>query len=140
MVSHLALLFLQQKFWLIELKILVKILLEGKGITCIDLGVNVTPEVAVGAVKEYGAQLVCLSALLTTTMQNMKEVIEALTEAGLRDRVKIMVGGAPVTQEFADAIGADCYTADAVAAAKEAKRLLAEMNRNQGTDSLYPEN
>jgi len=110
-------------------KNIVKILLEGEGITCIDLGVNVPPEVVVGAVNEYGAQLVCLSALLTTTMPSMKDVVDAITKAGLRGSVRIMIGGAPVSQEFADAIGADCYTPDATTAAKEARRLLLEMNQ-----------
>ncbi|MBE6931185.1 MAG: cobalamin-binding protein, partial [Ruminococcaceae bacterium] len=103
---------------------LVKMMLEGKGIECIDLGVDVEPEAIVAAVKEHGAQLVCLSSLLTTTMENQKCVIDALIEAGVRDQVKVMVGGAPVTQEFADKIGADCYTLDAASAARAAVELL----------------
>lgn len=97
-------------------KNLVKIMIEGQGIECIDLGVE--------AVRESGAQIVCLSALLTTTMYGQKDVIDALKEAGLRDKVKVMVGGAPVTQAFADEIGADCYTLDAASAAQAARKLL----------------
>ena len=105
-------------------KNLVKMMIEGQGIECIDLGVDVDPARIVESVKENGAQLVCLSALLTTTMMGMKDVIDALKAAGLRDRVKVMVGGAPVTQAFADEIGADCYTLDAASAAKAAKAFL----------------
>ena len=105
-------------------KNLVKMMIEGQGIECIDLGVDVDPSRIVDSVKESGAQLVCLSALLTTTMIGMKDVIDALKAAGLRDRVKVMVGGAPVTQAFADEIGADCYTLDAASAAKAAKAFL----------------
>ncbi len=105
-------------------KNLVKMMIEGQGIECIDLGVDVDPARIVDSVKESGAQLVCLSALLTTTMMGMKDVIDALKAAGLRDRVKVMVGGAPVTQAFADEIGADCYTLDAASAAKAAKAFL----------------
>lgn len=108
-------------------KNLVKMMIEGQGIQCIDLGVDVEPDAIVAAVKENDAQLVCLSALLTTTMMGQKDVIEALKAAGIRDSVKVMVGGAPVTQEFADDIGADCYTLDAASAAKEARRLILEM-------------
>lgn len=105
-------------------KNLVKMMIEGQGIECIDLGVDVDPEAVVDAVKENDAQLVCLSALLTTTMSGQKDVIDALQAAGIRDRVKVMVGGAPVTQQFADDIGADCYTLDAASAAQAAKALL----------------
>lgn len=108
-------------------KNLVKMMIEGQGIACVDLGVDVEPAAVVAAVKEYGAQLVCLSALLTTTMMGQKDVIDALVEAGVRDTVKVMVGGAPITQDFADEIGADCYTLDAASAAREAKRLILEM-------------
>ena len=107
-------------------KNLVKMMLEGQGIECIDLGVDVDPALIVNAVKENGAKLVCLSALLTTTMTSQKDVIDALKAAGIRDSVKVMVGGAPVTQNYAAEIGADCYTLDAASAATEAKRLLAE--------------
>ena len=108
-------------------KNLVKMMIEGQGISCVDLGVDVEPSAIVAAVKENNAQLVCLSALLTTTMMSQKDVIDALVEAGIRDNVKVMVGGAPITQTFADEIGADCYTLDAASAAKEAKRLILEM-------------
>ncbi len=108
-------------------KNLVKMMIEGQGIACVDLGVDVEPATIVTAVKENNAQLVCLSALLTTTMMGQKDVIDALIDAGIRDSVKVMVGGAPITQQFADEIGADCYTLDAASAAKEAKRLILEM-------------
>ena len=99
-------------------------MIEGQGIECVDLGVDVEPARIVEAVKESGATLVCLSALLTTTMAGQKEVIDALVEAGIRDQVKVMVGGAPVTQQFAEEIGADCYTLDAASAAQAAKAFL----------------
>ena len=108
-------------------KNLVKMMIEGQGIACIDLGVDVDPQVIVDTVRDNDVQLVCLSALLTTTMHGQKDVIDALSAAGLRDKVRVMVGGAPITQEFADEIGADCYTLDAASAAREAKRLIAEM-------------
>ncbi len=108
-------------------KNLVKMMIEGQGIACIDLGVDVDPQMIVDTVRDNDVQLVCLSALLTTTMYGQKEVIDALCTAGLRDKVRVMVGGAPITQEFADEIGADCYTLDAASAAREAKRLIAEM-------------
>jgi len=99
-------------------KNLVKMMMEGVGVECIDLGVDVGGEQIVECVKETGAQVVCLSALLTTTMMSQRDIIEALEEAGLRDQVKVMVGGAPVTQSFADEIGADAYTQDAASAAE----------------------
>ena len=108
-------------------KNLVKMMIEGQGIECIDLGVDVDPAAIVAAVKENNAQLVCLSALLTTTMMGQKDVVEALKAEGIRENVRVMVGGAPITQEFADEIGADCYTLDAASAAKEAKRMILEM-------------
>ncbi len=107
-------------------KNLVRMMIEGQGIKCVDLGVDVAPETIVAAVKEHNADLVCLSALLTTTMGGQKDVIDALKEAGLRERVKVMIGGAPITQAYADEIGADCYTLDAASAAIEAKRLISE--------------
>lgn len=106
-------------------KNLVKMMLEGVGVECIDLGVDAGGDKVVQAVKDSKAQLVCLSALLTTTMVNQKEIIDALSAAGIRDKVKVMVGGAPVTQEFADKIGADAYTRDAATAAEAAQALLA---------------
>lgn len=102
-------------------KNLVKMMIEGTGISVIDLGIDCPPERVVEAVKEYKPDIVCLSALLTTTMVNQKATIDALKEAGLRDRVKVMVGGAPVTQAFADEIGADAYTPDAATAAEVAR-------------------
>jgi len=105
-------------------KNLVKMMIEGKGIECIDLGVNVEPSAVVNAVKESGATVVCLSALLTTTMNGQKDVIDALIEAGIRDSVKVMIGGAPVTQSFADEIGADAYTMDAASAAEVARSFM----------------
>ncbi len=98
-------------------KNLVKMMLEGVGIECVDLGVDITAEQVVEAVKESGAKIVALSSLLTTTMEYHKDVIDALTEAGIRDSVKVMIGGAPVSQDFADKVGADAYTADAATAA-----------------------
>jgi 5-methyltetrahydrofolate--homocysteine methyltransferase len=105
-------------------KNLVRMMLEGIGINCIDLGVDVKAEVIVEAVKEYNPDILALSALLTTTMDNQKLVIQELEKAGLRDSVKIMIGGAPITQEFCDQIGADAYTPDASAAADKAKEVL----------------
>ncbi len=102
-------------------KNLVKMMIEGTGISVIDLGIDCPPERVVDAVKEYKPDIVCLSALLTTTMVNQKATIDALKEAGLRDQVKVMVGGAPVTQAFADEIGADAYTPDAATAAEVAR-------------------
>ncbi len=107
-------------------KNLVKMMIEGQGIECIDLGVDVDPQRIVDAVIENDAKVVCLSALLTTTMMGQKDVIEALKAAGIRDKVKVMVGGAPVTQQFADEIGADCYTLDAASAAEAAKAFFTE--------------
>jgi 5-methyltetrahydrofolate--homocysteine methyltransferase len=105
-------------------KNLVIMMLEGSGFKVVDLGVDVPPEKFVQAVRD-GAQLVGISAMLTTTMLNMKDTIEALKEAGMRDQVKIMVGGAPLTQSFADQIGADGFSQDASSAARKAKELLA---------------
>ena len=110
-------------------KNLVKMMIEGQGIACIDLGVDVDPQTLVDTVRDNDVQLVCLSALLTTTMHGQKDVIDALSAAGLRDKVRVMVGGAPITKEFADEIGADCYTLDAATAAREAKRLIQEMRQ-----------
>ena len=105
-------------------KNLVAMMLEGAGFEVHDLGTEVTAERFVEAVREHDADLVGMSALLTTTMVHMPEVIKALEEAGLRSRVKVMVGGAPVTEEYAQEIGADGYGADAAAAVKLAQRLL----------------
>ncbi|MBN2879926.1 MAG: corrinoid protein [Clostridia bacterium] len=105
-------------------KNLVAMMMEGAGIKIIDLGTNVTADKFIDAIKNDGAQIVAMSALLTTTMQEMKTNIEQITNAGLRDQVKVMVGGAPITQEYADEIGADGYTADAGSAAEMAKEFL----------------
>ena len=99
-------------------KNLVKMMIEGKGIEVTDLGVDVPAEKVVEAVKASDAKVLCLSALLTTTMLAQKDVIDALNAAGVRDKVKVMIGGAPVTQSFADEIGADAYTPDAASAAE----------------------
>lgn len=98
-------------------KNLVKMMLEGVGINCIDLGTDVSAEQVVEAVKENDVQIVALSSLLTTTMEYHKDVIDALTEAGFRDKVKVMVGGAPVSEDFAKQVGADAYASDAATAA-----------------------
>jgi len=104
-------------------KNLVRLMMEGKGIEVIDLGTDVLPDTFVKAAIEHDCQVICCSALLTTTMHVMKDVVEAVNKAGLRDKVKIMVGGAPITQSFCDQIGADCYTPDATTAAAEAIRF-----------------
>ena len=105
-------------------KNLVRMMLEGKGIEVIDLGVDVSPEAFVAAVKEHNADVVALSALLTTTMGEMANTVKALEEAGLRERVTVMVGGAPVTDHFCEEVGADVYTADAASAADAAKEAI----------------
>jgi len=105
-------------------KNLVNIMLEGAGFHVIDLGVQVAPERFIEAIKEHQPQIVGFSAFLTTTMPMFKANINALEKAGLRDQVIVMVGGAPVTQEYADAVGADGYAADASAAVAKAKDLL----------------
>lgn len=105
-------------------KNLVAMMLEGNGFTVVDLGVDVSPEQYVDAVVNKGVQIVAMSALLTTTMPMMKETVDALVANGLRDKVKIMIGGAPVTQSFCDEIGADVYTEDAAAAARAAVSAL----------------
>jgi len=104
-------------------KNLVAAMLEGGGYEVIDLGVNVDPMKFVRAVKEKGAQIVALSALLTTTMPAMKNTIEALKQAGLRDQVKVMIGGAPVTETYAKEIGADGYSQNAAGAVGVAREL-----------------
>ena len=107
-------------------KNLVGMMIESAGFEVIDLGVDVPKEKFIEAVKnDPEVKIVGLSALLTTTMPAMKETVEALIEAGCKNQVKIMVGGAPITQEFADEIGADCYTQDAASAAAAAKALIA---------------
>jgi len=106
-------------------KNLVKMMLEGAGFETIDLGTDVKPDGFVAAVQEHQPQLLGMSALLTTTMPGMKATIEALEEAGLRDAVKIMVGGAPLTAAFAEQIGADAYAPDAATAVDVARNLVA---------------
>jgi corrinoid protein of di/trimethylamine methyltransferase len=106
-------------------KNLVAALLEGGGFEVIDLGADVPPEKFVQAVQEKRANIVCLSALLTVTMPAMRTTIETLEKAGVRDRVKVLVGGAPVTQKFADEIGADGYGENASVAVTLARRLVA---------------
>jgi 5-methyltetrahydrofolate--homocysteine methyltransferase len=106
-------------------KNLVKMMMESVGFKGIDLGVDVTADQIVDAVKDNDADIVALSALLTTTMAYQRTVVEALKDSGLRDKVKVMIGGAPTTQAFCDDIGADCYTADAPSAADAARELLA---------------
>jgi len=109
-------------------KNVVGIMMEGAGFEVIDLGVDVAPERIVAMVKEYKPDLVGLSALLTTTIQMMPIIIEALNEAGIRERVKVIVGGAPVTQEYAKSIGADLYAPDAASAARVSVESLGEQH------------
>lgn len=106
-------------------KSLVSMMCEGEGFEVVDLGINVDPEKFVEAVKE-GGDILGLSALLTTTMMAMEKTIKAITDAGLRDSIKIMVGGAPITQDFADQIGADGFAKDAAAAARLARQWIDE--------------
>ena len=106
-------------------KNLVKMMMEAKGLEVIDLGVDVSAEKFVTTAKEQNCQIICCSALLTTTMRVMGEVVEKATAEGIRDKVKIMVGGAPVTQDFCQRVGADMYTTDAASAAQAAVALLA---------------
>lgn len=105
-------------------KNLVAMMLEGAAFEVVDLGTDVSPEKFIDAVRESGAQIVAMSALLTTTMPNMKRTIDAMNEAGIRDQVKVMIGGAPITQSYADQIGADGFAEDASRAVAKAKSLL----------------
>jgi len=105
-------------------KNLVGMMMEGSGFEVVDLGTDVTPAKFVDAVRQHKPQVMGMSALLTTTMPSMKKCMEALKEAGLRDQVKVLIGGAPVTQAYADQIGADGYAPDASSAARAAKALL----------------
>ena len=104
-------------------KNIVKLMMEGKGIEVVDLGTDVAPETFVQAAIEQGCQVICCSALLTTTMDVMADVVKAADSAGIRPGVKIMVGGAPITQDFCEKIGADVYTSDAASAADAAVAL-----------------
>ena len=105
-------------------KNLVGMMLKGAGFEVVGLGSDVSPQKFVEAVKTHRPQAVGMSALLTTTMPAMKRTIEALKEAGLRDQVKVMIGGAPITQDFADKIGADGFAPDASSASRKAKSLV----------------
>lgn len=105
-------------------KNLVIMMLEGAGYQVVDLGVDVPPEKFIQEIED-GAQLIGMSAMLTTTMLNMKVIIDAIQEAGVREKVKVMVGGAPLTQTFANSIGADGFARDASAAVRKVKELLA---------------
>lgn len=105
-------------------KNLVAMMLEGAGFEIIDLGVDVSPEKFIETAKEKKADVVGLSALLTTTMPSMKDVVKAVGDSGLKDKVKVMIGGAPLTQSYADEIGADGYAPDAASAVDEVKQLL----------------
>ena len=107
-------------------KNLVKLMLEGKGIEVIDLGTDVSPEKFVQTAKEENCQIICCSALLTTTIGVMGEVVKAAEAAGIRDKVKIMVGGAPVNEDFCKQIGADVYTVDAASAADAAFEICSK--------------
>jgi len=106
-------------------KNLVKMMLEGKGLEVIDLGVDVDPQAFVDAAKEHEAGVICCSALLTTTMGEMRNVVELSKQAGIRDSVKIMIGGAPITDEYCREIGADAYTSDAASCAEVARTFFA---------------
>ena len=105
-------------------KNLVGMMFEGAGFKVIDLGIDQEPQAFVDALKEHKAELFGMSALLTTTMPKMGETINAIKEAGIRDQVKIMIGGAPVTAEFAKEIGADAYASNAASAVDTGKELL----------------
>ncbi len=109
-------------------KNLVAMMLEGAGFQIVDLGIDVPPEKYVESVRESGVQIVCMSALLTTTMPSMKATVDALNEAGLTEKVRIMVGGAPVTEAYAEQIGADAYAADAASAADRARELMVDLS------------
>ena len=105
-------------------KNLVRMMFEGKGLEVIDLGVDVAPETFIKASVDNGCQIIACSALLTTTMPAMADVVKAAESSGIRDKVKIMIGGAPVTDQFCKEIGADAYTPDATAAADKAVELV----------------
>lgn len=102
-------------------KNIVKMMMEGKGLEVIDLGIDVSPETFVQTAIEQDCQIICCSSLLTTTMDVMEDVVKAAEAAGIREKVKIMVGGAPVSEDFCRRIGADAYTPDAASAAERAK-------------------
>ena len=104
-------------------KNLVKIMMEGRGLTVIDLGTDVPPQKFIQTAMDEGCQIIACSALLTTTMGVMKQVVEAAESVGIRDHVKIMVGGAVLTQEYADMLGADFYGPDAMSSVRYAMKL-----------------
>ena len=104
-------------------KNLVKMMMEGKGLEVVDLGTDVAPDTFVNTAIEQDCKVICCSALLTTTMDEMAEVVKKAEKAGVRDRIKIMIGGAPITEEFCRKIGADVYSADAASAADAAVEL-----------------
>ncbi|MBI4553327.1 MAG: corrinoid protein [Candidatus Latescibacteria bacterium] len=106
-------------------KNLVAMMLEGAGFQVVDLGVDVSPQQFIDAAKQHGAQIIGMSALLTTTMTSMKTTIEAIKASGLEGQVRTIIGGAPVTQAYAEEVGADGYARDAASAADKAKELLA---------------
>jgi corrinoid protein of di/trimethylamine methyltransferase len=108
-------------------KNLVAAMLEGGGFEVIDLGVNVTPEKFIATLKEKNAHIIAMSALLTTTMPAMKTTIEAVKDAGLRDKVRVLIGGAPITQRYAEEIGADGYSENAPGAVSLAKQQMASL-------------
>ena len=101
-------------------KNLVRMMMEGKGLKVIDLGVDVPVDKFLDAARENDAKIICCSALLTTTMGEMRNVVEAVQASEMKGKVKVMIGGAPITQTFCDQIGADCYTPDAASAADAA--------------------
>jgi 5-methyltetrahydrofolate--homocysteine methyltransferase len=105
-------------------KNLVSMMLEGAGFALVDLGIDVSPEAFADAVENKNVQVIAMSALLTTTMPNMKATIDLLNAKGIRNKVKVMIGGAPVTQAYSDEIGADGYADDAASAVDLAKALI----------------
>ncbi|MBQ9768701.1 MAG: cobalamin-dependent protein, partial [Clostridia bacterium] len=107
-------------------KNIVKMMLEGKGLEVVDLGTDVPAETFINTAIEQNCQILCLSALLTTTMPVMAEVVRLAEEKGVRDKIKIMIGGAPITAEFCSQIGADCYTPDAASAADAAVKFCSK--------------
>lgn len=108
-------------------KNLVRMMMEGKGLEVIDIGVDVPTESFLDAAREHNAKLICCSALLTTTMGEMKNVVDAVKASEMNGKIKIMIGGAPITQTFCEQIGADCYTPDAASAAEAALKFCKEM-------------
>jgi len=104
-------------------KNLVKMMMEGKGLEVIDIGIDAPTEKFIETAVEQNCQIIAISALLTTTMDEMRHIVKAAEDAGIRDKVKIMIGGAPITQAFCEQIGADCYSPDAASAAEDAVAL-----------------